>query len=183
MARPRGLIRRSAPQRRRTGWNDGPGGTAPASISVAGATILGAGVVALQDGLTVARIRGELAIHLSLATASGDGFAGAVAIGGPVSQNAFIDIGVTAVPHPVADADWEGWLWHRFFSVKSPVAFSAGAAQNGSDIASSLRVEVDSKAMRKFGEDEAIFAIVEVAEAGTATVNVAFNSRMLIFLP
>ena len=57
-----------------------------------------------------------------------------------------------------------------------------GAAQDGPDIASSLRLEVDSKAMRKFPVEMALYAVVEIVEVGTATINFHFDSRVLFKL-
>ena len=45
-----------------------------------------------------------------------------------------------------------------------------------------IRVDVDSKAMRKCSVDETIFAVIEVAELGTASLSWSFNSRLLFKL-
>ena len=42
------------------------------------------------------------------------------------------------------------------------------------------KIEVDSKAMRKFNADESIYGAIEVIEVGTATMQFAFCSRMLV---
>ena len=64
------------------------------------------------------RIRGELLAYLTAATGVSDGFLCAVGIG-LASQNAFTDIGVTALMSPIGDEDWDGWLYHRFFNLHS----------------------------------------------------------------
>ena len=167
--------------RRKTAWSQGPGGTTNTPITANGSTFLGSSVVATVEGVTVIRIRGELLMYLSLATSSNDGYRGAVGIG--IATLAAVTAGVASVPTPITEEDAENWLWHRYFSCNSPVPFSAGAAQDGPDIATSLRVEVDTRAMRKFPSEMAIYAIIEVVETGVATLNVSLNSRALAKLP
>jgi len=167
--------------RRQTSWGLGPGGTAPTVVNSNVAIFLGSFVSPTVDGDTVVRIRGHLSAYLLLATATNDGFAGAFGIG--IASAAAITAGAASVPTPITEQDADNWLFHQYFSVKSPVAFASGAAQNGPDIASSFRMDVDSKAMRKVSSDAGIYAMVEVVEVGTASMEVAFDSRMLLKLP
>ena len=93
--------------------------------------------------------------------------------------------GSTAVPGPQSDESWDGWLWHRYFRLTSAGAIAGGAATD-EDIAgimgASLRVEVDSKAMRKVKDEEIVIAVVEVAEIGVATMWFQFITRGLFKL-
>ena len=166
--------------RRQTEWGLGPGGSAITSQSAGAAIFLGSVIIPVTVGLTIVRIRGELMSWLSLATTSNDGFTGAFGIG--IATAAATAAGPASVPTPITEADSDNWLYHQFFSVKSPVAFAAGAAQEGPSSISSFRSQVDSKAMRKFPAEMAIYAIVETAEVGTATVHFQFDSRMLLKL-
>jgi len=176
----RGRSLSSRPSSRRlTDWGNGPGGTAPTPVSTPVATILGAFVFALHPGFTVVRIRGEFAAHLGLATASEDGFAGAFGIG--IASLAAVTAGGGSVPTPITEAVSDNWLYHRFFDIKAGFPFAAGADPAGNREAF-IRFEVDSKAMRKFPPDTAIYASLEVVEVGTANMEVAFNSRMLVKL-
>ena len=167
---------RRAVVRRRTGWDEGPGSQSPAAITTTGQSFLGLVAVSLQDGLTVARIRGLLSFVQTVTTAAGDGFVGAVGIG--ITTNDATAIGATAVPGPITEMDWDGWLWHQFFDTRENVA--SGAAVDG---ISSLQYAIDSKAMRKLDENMAIFAMIERTEVGTASMSVLLDSRMLLFLP
>ena len=71
---------RARPQypRRLTAWEDGPGGVSATALSATGSGFLGNAVVANLDGITAIRIRGQLDIIGTLATAAGDGFQGAL---------------------------------------------------------------------------------------------------------
>jgi len=180
MARQRsGFNRGNARSRRRTGWEEGPGSSSvAAAFSASGSAILGAGLVALADGLTVARIRGNMELVLNSATAALSGYHGAVGIGKTTSE-AFT-VGITALPTPLTDADWDGWMWHSFYDLHAVT----GAASDGVNAVSNyLRIPVDSKAMRKFDLSDTLFVVTEVIEVGVATMSIHFDSRILLFLP
>ena len=105
-----------------------------------------------------------------------DGLNGAFGIG-RVTNQAF-SIGVTAMPGPVTDADWDGWLFHQFYTIR-------GKSTVASDLASpsgSIRFDVDSKAMRKLKADDVVFGMVEMTESGTVTSRIDFDSRVLLML-
>ena len=135
--------------------------------------ILGNGQVTTQDGLTIVRLRGFVELILTSASALGDGFDGAIGIG-IVSAPAFA-IGVTAVPTPITEIEWEGWLWHQFFSLTAPTA--------AQDSENRQVFEVDSKAMRKINSEEVVYAAIEVTETGTAGLKAKLGTRMLLKLP
>ena len=179
----RGFSRRGqlvGQQRRKTGWGLGPGSSAKTSISVGSAVIVGAGSVSTADGQTVVRIRGFLRIWLNLATGSGDGFAGAFGIG--IVQNPAFTAGIGSVPTPITEAADENWLYHRFFSIFSPEAFALGAEPASRSLPSFVDVEIDSKAMRKFDAGVTLYSAVEVAETGTANMELTHDSRVLVKL-
>ena len=167
--------------RRKTAWTSGPGSTANTVVTSSTVAFLGSAIVPQVEGLTIVRIRGELEMHLSLATNSNDGFRGAIGIG--LATTAAVVAGIASVSTPITEEDAEIWLWHRYFACNSPVPFTAGAAQDGPDIASSLRLEVDTRAMRKYPSEMSLYAVIEPVETGVATLNVSFNTRMLVKLP
>ena len=160
--------------RRQTGWQLGPGVLGLASITASSSVIFGAGFEFLRDGLTVVRIRGNIEINMTAATAGGDGYDGAFGIG-IVSLPAFV-AGVVSVPTPVTDVGWEGWMWHQYFSMHSPAAFDA-AGENR------LIIPIDTKAMRKAGTEEVIMLVGEFVENITSAITVTTDSRMLLKLP
>ena len=164
--------------RRRTGWEEGPGGSISTSFTSSGQAILNSGIQALLDGLTIARIRGKIQCQLETATAAGDGFHGAYALG-VVTADAF-NVGITAVPKPIDDIDWDGWMVHGFFDVHSVTSTLADGVNLN---AVHFDKEIDGKAMRKFGLNDVLFGIVQVVENGAATLEVFFDSRLLFKLP
>ena len=175
---------RSRSLRRKTSWALGPGGTSVLVITASQSSILGAGSQPLVDGLTMVRLRGELLLRLSLASAVTGGFTGAFGVG--LSTVAAFAIGVTALQTPLTDEDWDGWLYHRYFALGPGGVIDNSAAADADQVnatSAALRLEVDSKAMRKIPEGTNIFAAIEVVEFGTATMEADFNSRILVKIP
>ncbi len=175
------LSRGGIRSRRKTGWSAGPGGTALTPISASSTVILGSAIIPLVDGLTLVRLRGEVNMYLQLATAANDGFAGAFGVS--VQGLSAFNAGAASLEAPIDEEDWDGWLYHRYFSVHSPVAFALASSPGGEVLPSVLRFEVDSKAMRKIQINEVLVALVQVTEIGTANMEIGFNSRMLFKLP
>ena len=173
MARSRGSFRGRSAARRKTGWEEGPGTQTLLTINSSTTNILGLGQTSQQDGITVVRIRGVVELALTLATAVGDGFAGAIGIG-KVSGPAFA-IGATAVPMPIDEIEWEGWMWHQFFSIHATKSTPTEKAPTV--------IEIDSKAMRKFDSQETMFCAIQAVETGTAELLARLGTRMLLKLP
>ena len=157
--------------RRQTAWSDGPFGTNAFTVSD---TVLpfGTGFTSIEEGSTIVRFRGQIVGFLSASGSGIDGFeriAFGICI---VSQNA-AGIGVTAIPDPLVDIGWDGWLWHELFSCRG--SLTTEQAQ--------FRASIDNKAMRKFRATDVVVGMVSVgSEVGTATLQVALNSRMLLKL-
>ena len=174
----RGFVRDRGP-RRQTSWEQGPGsitGVDQEFTSDASA-IIGNGVNPLIPGLTIVRIRGEMLVSLKSVTAALEGYLVALGIG-MVSADAFA-IGITAVPTPLSDPEWGGWMWHDIIHVFAPTA--TGVAEAGAAV--TARVKIDSKAMRKFGGNEVLYIAAEADETGTAVMNVYGLTRLLVKLP
>ena len=74
------------------------------------------------------RTRGEFLIFLHSATALAHGYHGAFGIA--KATTVAITAGAASVPTPITEENWDGWLYHRYFSVLSagPIA-AATAAQ------------------------------------------------------
>ena len=170
--------------RRLTSWQVGPGETGARAFTGDATNFFGAISAATEDGLTVVRLRGECLLMLKTADAATAGFTGAIGVG-----TASVDattVGISAVPNPIDDEDWDGWLWHRYFSLASGAAIAAGVSSDDdivNAVSAVLRIEVDSKAMRKLPENMAVYAAIQVVEAGAATMSGWFNSRLLVKLP
>ena len=129
-----------------------------------------------EQKATIVRIRGSLSAYLTTAGAAGDGFHCAVGIG--IVTNEAFAIGQTALPGPLDEADWGGWMYYRFFDLHE----GEGAAVNVNGL-SSLQFEVDTKAMRKWeGNSETLVAMLQVVEKTAATMETWFDSRILVKL-
>ena len=177
MARPRGSSRARAP-RRRTSWEEGTGGTTPTNFTGTVSQFLGSALSFLEDGLTVLRFRGYLRAILTAVAGANDGFSGAMGIG--MTTTAAITAGAASVPLPIDEQDWDGWLYWRAFSLQSATA-TIGDGVNAVGVA--LDYEIDSKAMRKVGEDMALYAVLQSVENGTSVMDVWHDSRVLLALP
>ena len=178
MARLRGspFPRRSGSQRRRVSWSLGPHGTF-GGISSSAVVLAPINAQALLDDLTIVRIRGRLLVNLETAAGAGEGFEWAMAMA-IVSENA-AGIGVTAVPDPIADIGWDGWILYE-----SGVIFARDASplDEGGPAGSQL-IELDSKAMRKLHLSDVLVAVFATTETGTSLMRPVLASRILSKLP
>ena len=115
---------------------------------------------------------------LSTITSVLDGF-GSVAFGLAIVDAAAFAIGITAIPHPFSDSDWDGWLWHwqgSLYGPSSTVTNAAGPAN--------VRIPIDSKAMRKWKQFDALVGVAEFGtEVGAAVITAKLNTRILVKLP
>ena len=168
--RRRGFLPRGP--RRLTDWGEGPGGSSVNSFTATTTFIVGSGMVITVGASTVVRLRGILDVQLTSATSPGDGFFGAFGIG--VVTSAAFAAGVAALPTPVTEIDWDGWMYHTFISVHESSADEPGSG------ASHQRIEIDSKAMRKMDGDVTLVGVLDVVEIGTAVGALFFDSRVLI---
>ena len=175
---------RTRSPRRKTSWGGGLSTTVGGqTISATGKTAAAFSAVQVADGNTVVRTRGELLLTLLTSSVQAGGYVGAFGIAIVTAQA--VSIGVTAIPGPIADVGWEGWLYHRMFSCLSGGIINQGAAADEdqvNSVSAALRLEVDSKAMRKINSDMGIVAVLEVTELGAATMVFSFDSRVLVKL-
>ena len=172
MARRRGSHSVLAPWKTRD-WSEGVGSQDSLTITASGKATLGLGIIPVAQQVTLARTRGLCELRLTAASAAIDGYFGAVGIC-KISTTA-AGIGITAIPGPVSEMSWDGWLWHDFFGVhagKTPEADGVGYQ----------RLMIDSKAMRKIDPDEVFAAVIEVTEIGTASLVINLDTRMLFLL-
>jgi len=162
MAR-RVVVRTGRSARRRTHWVEQSGA---ASLTVTSSVLLFTSQFG-HEGETIARVRGLLHGLLEVAASVGDGFFGAFGMG--VVTSAAAAAGVASIPTPLTEAGWDGWFLHQYFSV--------GRSLNGDG--ESALLQLDSKAMRKGNEDEAVVGVVEVIENGAASMDFQVRVRIL----
>jgi len=171
--------RRATTPRRAKGWGEGPGKAAAQTVlTTSTIDLIDLGTQFLVDGLTLLRLRGTYTANVSAASAANSGFAGSFGIG--LTDLKAFNVGVTALPSPTADADWDGWLFWEAWSMKVLTSTITDAINAP---AINLRIPVDTKAMRKLRTDDVLFAMVEVLEVSDSTMNHHFDSRILLALP
>ena len=173
MANIRGYRGRTSRPRRSVTWQFGPQAVNLA-FAATGAQIW---TVGLLSGLevTIMRIRGHAAAYLLTQGSGGDGYAGAIGIG-VATEQAFL-AGSGSLPSPVTETEWDGWMYHRYFDVRG----ITGTEADGSNAVSVVeRWEIDSKAMRKFGEQYVLFGAIEATEIGTSTMDFHADTRVLL---
>ena len=175
MARSRGF--RSIPRSKRlTEWVPGPEDV-DGNFTASTQALWSAGVQGMPGGpLTIIRTRGLFAAYLIATTTVGTGFFGAAGIG-IVSNEAFA-VGASAVPGPLSEDDWDGWLWHHHFDVR---AITGTIADGVNAVSMVERIVIDSKAMRKWDSDsETLVGVTEVVESVAGTLEVQASTRLLI---
>ncbi len=88
-------------------------------------------------------------------------------------------MGATALPDPIVDAGWDGWLVYDtgWIATMSTDLQQASPTQ-------SARVQIDSKAMRKMKNTDGLVAMFAVDEQGDGSqMNAQLTSRFLFKLP
>ena len=177
MARGHTGFRRTGSTRRLTSWIIGPFGTQ--SVGSNTKSLVSTSLLGIEDGRTIVRIRGEVNVALTAAGAAVDGY-DRVGLGMAVVTEQAISVGITAVPGPLTDINWDGWMWHWTGGFLSNTAFTLPSNEGPG----SARIVIDSKAMRKFGEEMALVAVLEtLGEVSAATLRTTWNTRVLEKLP
>ena len=123
-----------------------------------------------QD-VTILRTRGQISVAAE-DIAAGDLYMVAYGIG--IAEETALD--AFAVPVPITDADWDGWMLHQTIYVRGE---PSGV---GESAASDVSIEIDSKAMRKIQSGNGIFISAQsqtIVGAG-GTLNAALFARFLL---
>ncbi len=146
------------------------------SIPLTAFTALAASSVALTQvftpfdgGETAVRTRGLFGWQSDQRAVAEDQM-GAVGIGVVTEQAA--TLGVTAVPAPDTDSGWSGWLWHSYFASGFEIATAVGFEPDMLH-----RIQIDSKAMRKVGDNERLVVVVQ--NSSTVGIQIFDSIRIL----
>jgi len=142
--------------RKATDWSASAPSTGFISVAASTAQLLQT-FVPIAGGETVVRVRGILSIK-SDQIASAENQIGAYGIG-VVSAQAEA-LGITAIPHPSTDSSWGGWLFHQYFANALELATAVGFVTNKCVVTT-----IDSKAMRKVGDEERLVFVIENSAA------------------
>jgi len=84
-----------------------------------------------------------------------------------------LSVGISAIPHPSTDAAWGGWLYHTFLFARFDFFIVSGVNPNMMH-----NIVIDSKAMRKIGEEERLVTVFECTHA-TQGFNAVSSLRLL----
>ena len=161
--------------RRLTSWDEGVAGGAPTSDTSSITKFIGSALTFNLDGLTLIRTRGEFMANLGSGSAQNVGYHGAVGIG--IATAAAVAVGIASVPTPITEQGWDGWIWW------APIYIFTARADEADGPSGTTRLEIDSKAMRKVTEEDALYMAMEVTEVGVATIFSMADTRMLFKLP
>ena len=159
--------------RRKTSWQVGPTTNGIETLTATGSLLVNLQSQVATDGLTLVRIRGQWDLFLEASAAVAQGYHGAIGLCF-VSENAG-GIGITAVPTPITDEAWDGWVWHHYFSLFR--GLDPGA--NGSGM---IQIPIDSKSMRKEKATDLLVAVIQATEIGTAILDFSMRTRILVKL-
>ncbi len=166
MARPRSRGSRLSKR-----WGPFSAGSTFAALSAGSAAVVIASPTAFLD--TILRTRGQLLAYMDGASAPGKLVD--VAVGMIVQQEGLVASGQITTPITDSNADW---FWY--------VRFALGYEEMVTDVvdvpgASSFRMEIDSKAMRKAPPDTEVALVAQNATLLTAgAVNIAVGGRLLL---
>ena len=131
--------------------------------------------IAAGEGLgpaTLLRSRGNL---LVVAVPDSANDVDTVGLGLIVVHSNALTAGGASLPGPIKD-EGADWLWHQYV----PVDAIDAAVAVGDNIGTVIRVEVDSKAMRRIPSDHAVVLMGELATAQMASVGVLGGVRFLL---
>ncbi len=155
----------SGRSQRQTLWSEGPyghNGASSASKVAFGTAQTSSG------GVTIIRIRGHYQVYCNAVAAVSDRVRWGLGIG--IITSDALAVGAVAIPGPLDDIDWGGWMWHETGWVGGIAFFGPGVIQG----------VIDSKSMRKIKPNESVVGMLEVAdEDGTVVVQASLATRML----
>jgi len=152
---------------------------------VAGSIAITEGSISLALG-TIVRIRGVVHIELAAETAADVLTAYGVGIG-LFDDRAFAVANAAGLPKPILDADDEKWMWISYGHLGVGPSITDAVitdVSNGTGRRVAVDIEVDSKAMRKWDENQTLAWVVQNDNVdGTPTeLDVTVFGRMLLKL-
>ncbi len=187
---PNRRVGRPRVARRMTDWIAGAA-SPPSIVSVPdGATRVITGVVVTEGAQacgTIIRIRG--CIHVEIAMETIAPVLQQVGLGiGLFDDRAFAVANAAGFPKPLLDADDEKWMWWQCVHIGmgpniSDTDVRDASVGTGRNIAADF--VVDSKAMRKWDENQTLALVVEneLCQGIATEVEVCYMSRVLVKLP
>ena len=123
------------------------------AVASTGATLVSS--TAFEEPATLIRSRGSIGVHPTSFAADGNVVG---AFGAGIVTAEALAIGITALPHPYRDSDWGGWMIWESFQFRLEFASAVGFEMP------TIRIPIDSKAMRKVEPNEALVFVAESQE-------------------
>ena len=128
---------------------------------------------------TIVRIRGCIYMELALETAAST--IQEVGVGLALVDDRALAVSTSAgagLPQPIDDEDYEGWMWWNC----SYLAVEGNVAVRNQGGHGARMIEIDSKAMRRWDENQTLVWLVQnkPIDGTAAVVEVAMHGRMLI---
>ena len=147
------------------------GGVVFAEVNLTQTQSLLASFIESGSPSTILRVRGQIFIKGTPDAITDDENVGLGLI--VVSEQSAV-VGGASLPGPIQSIQ-SPWLWHQF------IPLAAGtAALTGNDLGSMVRVDIDSKAMRKLGIEERLVLVGELSTGLYAAVSVTGGLRVLV---
>ena len=176
-------------KRRLTDWMRATTDFSALGSVASGAQLVASSVSVAEGGIgvigTIVRIRG--CIHLELATETAAATLQEVGIGIALVDDRALAVSTSAgagLPQPIDDEDFEDWMWWwcGYLGNGPALAATVSPISDGTGRRVAMELVVDSKAMRKWDENQTLVWIVQNKLIdGTATeVDVAMHGRMLL---
>ena len=160
-------------QRRAVSWDDVSFGDSTVITATSNTLIATGFALTSEPETTLVRLRGLVRMQLASSNGIGSGFDGAVGIC-LVATPAFA-AGVASVPSPLDEAAYP-WIYYQHFNVRGQI---------GSEVTGDMafqRLVIDSKAMRKWNEDQTLIFVIQAIEEGVCSMEVTVGCRALIKL-
>jgi len=155
-------------------WSAGPNGLLTA-VGDSSNNLFNATAVSASDNQTIVRTRGRLLLYLTAAAGIDQGEIWAFGIC-VVTENA-VGVGITAVPDPIADMAWDGWLVYEQGVLLARDATPLTDAPGPNSV---QYIEIDSKAMRKLHESDSVVGVLANTEiGGSSTMSADLQTRIL----
>jgi len=174
--------------RRKTDWiNAASTSIGIVSVPDGGTRVLAA--VAVTEGAaspgTIVRIRGCIHVELAAATAAVGLQMFGIGIG-LFDDRAFAVANAAGLPKPILDGDDEKWMWwHCGFVGHGPdLTNPPGVESEGSGRKIAIDIVVDSKAMRKWDENQTLAWVIqnELAQGTATEIEATAFGRLLLKL-
>jgi len=176
--------------RRPTDWIRGSTDfSALVSIASGAKTVIS--TVAVTEGAarpgTIIRMRG--CIHLELADETANATLQEYGIGIALVDDRALAVSPSigaGLPDPIADRDFEDWMWWRCgYLGDGPAITSTAPESDGTARRLATDIEIDSKAMRKWDENQSLVVVVQnnLIDGVATEIDAVMSMRVLLKLP